>query len=75
MRARDINVKTQMCVVELRPDKNEAVFQHMDKPDKKTTLGVCIIDYFPKLYLTIASLVLPYTRTAPYENSESLKRQ
>lgn len=40
---RNITVNTQTNLIEIRPDKKEAVFQDLTKPENKFTMEVCEI--------------------------------
>lgn len=41
-KSRNINVNLRTCLVEVHPEKNEAVFQNLDKPEQKFTVEVGI---------------------------------
>lgn len=73
---RNVNVNLRTCLVEVKPEKNEAVFQNLDKPEEKFTKQVCIINTINVVFVCYIDLyqkkipVLGPARSSPYVNAK-----
>lgn len=71
--ARNINVNLRTNLIEIKPEKKEAVFQNLDKPEVKTTVEVI---FFYKLCIFLLFFNLKYSLlhvTPPMSSPDVLK--
>lgn len=68
VKKRNINVNLRTNLIEVIPDKNQAVFEYLDKPGEKTTVEVSFfLNKFNLLFLLCTiCLVLHVTCNATY---------
>ncbi|GJQ81408.1 hypothetical protein Trydic_g18273 [Trypoxylus dichotomus] len=48
-KSRNINVNLRTCLVEVHPQKNEAIFQNLDKPDEKFAVKYSVLHAVPPM--------------------------